>query len=651
MSIQIIHRFIGVSLMIIILILAGGSKGYGQPKKISAEQAWQIYHSMPSPQTKCDTASNLATTLFIYNQAEEARALLTDAISIAEKHGLEQQMTPLLFTLSRCDERDKKYTAAIANAQKALHLIKDDNNSMKGKLLSHLARYFQRSNNLPSMKEYYERAQQWNLEHEPYQNWILYEQMQEFYISIGDFDKTEETLMKAYELTRPVSNRMDHGLILYRFRQLASRKNDMVMFARYQKEYYKLTNENGGGKTIHGFDLGGSYSVDEAILKYKQLLVETEKIDFPEAKGNIYAQLVGLYIKKNEPESALFYQLKVDTTEGNLKFLEDYHGYFSQIYKMLGDYKKALNHAELFMARKNQLQEEDKQRQILALEAQYENDKKENEIKLLKLEDEAKSLHILKAEKEKWLLLLFSTLMMVLLSLVGYLFYQNRKKKEVLESKNKIISIALHEKDVLLREIHHRVKNNLQVVSSLLNLQSNYISDVVALEAINEGKNRVTSMALIHQNLYTEENLTSIDTHQYFDDLIDQLFESYQIDENKIRLEKSIDSILIDVDTMIPLGLITNELISNALKHAFHGKETGIISFSLKDKGDAIEVKIKDNGIGMLPEDFTSSLSFGNKMIHAFVQKLKAQLSINYIDGTEFTLTLNKQKMVKADRA
>jgi two-component sensor histidine kinase len=175
-----------------------------------------------------------------------------------------------------------------------------------------------------------------------------------------------------------------------------------------------------------------------------------------------------------------------------------------------------------------------------------------------------------------------------------------------------------------------------------LNLQSNYITDEIALEAINEGKNRVLSMALIHQNLYTDEHLTAIETKGYFDDLLDQLFESYNIDEQYITLEKDIDNFLIDVDTMIPLGLITNELISNALKHAFKDRTQGKIYFSVKDDYGKISITIKDNGIGVEPSSFAASRSFGNKMIQAFVQKMKANLQVKNDNGTEIILSVKK---------
>ncbi|MFZ1787542.1 MAG: sensor histidine kinase, partial [Saprospiraceae bacterium] len=228
-----------------------------------------------------------------------------------------------------------------------------------------------------------------------------------------------------------------------------------------------------------------------------------------------------------------------------------------------------------------------------------------------------------------------------ILAVLGYLLYKNIQQKSEIKVQNQTIQKSLEDKDILLREIHHRVKNNLQVVSSLLNLQSSYISDKIALEAINEGKNRVSSMALIHQNLYTEKNLTEIETKRYFEELLDQLFDSYNIDSDSISLEKDIDSVLLDVDMMIPLGLITNELISNALKHAFINRKTGTVFFKLKKMEEKLLITISDNGSGMSAKQFLESDSFGNKLIHAFVQKLKGSMDIESNNGTQITLNLN----------
>ncbi len=205
----------------------------------------------------------------------------------------------------------------------------------------------------------------------------------------------------------------------------------------------------------------------------------------------------------------------------------------------------------------------------------------------------------------------------------------------------------MEDKDILLREIHHRVKNNLHVVSSLLNLQSNYISDGAALGAINDGKNRVSSMAMIHQNLYQDSNLTSINSKEYFDNLIESLFESYNVNSEEITLQKKIQDLNIDVDTMIPLGLFVNELVSNALKHAYTGiKEKGMLTIELKEESGLLELSVFDNGIGMHEDQFFSSESFGNKMIKAFKNKLKANIRIQNYHGTSVSLQIQNYNLV-----
>ena len=168
---------------------------------------------------------------------------------------------------------------------------------------------------------------------------------------------------------------------------------------------------------------------------------------------------------------------------------------------------------------------------------------------------------------------------------VIFSFYRSKRKSEKeLAQKNEIISEALAEKELLLKEIHHRVKNNLQVISSLLYLQSDYIKDEKALSAIQEGRNRVQSMAIIHQNLYQEDNLTGIQVKDYFEKLTQSLFNSYKVQADQIELQLDIEAINLDVDTVIPLGLVVNELITNSLKYAFPENQAGYLKIALRSR-------------------------------------------------------------------
>lgn len=239
--------------------------------------------------------------------------------------------------------------------------------------------------------------------------------------------------------------------------------------------------------------------------------------------------------------------------------------------------------------------------------------------------------------------LLFTIIVTVLIGLLGYFLFRSRLE---LQQKNAIIQSSLKEKELLLKEIHHRVKNNLQVISSLLSMQSYQISDPKALDAVREGKNRVKSMALIHQNLYQDVNLVGVNSITYIGQLTRNLFNSYNIDPDRISLETRIDPVNLDVDVMIPLGLILNELITNALKYAFQDGREGKIEIRLKEDPGQILLTVSDNGIG-IPEQFDieKADSMGFLIVKDFCHKLKAKLKIERHIGTQVKILIPNKEL------
>ncbi|XWK86731.1 MAG: PAS domain S-box protein [Phormidium sp.] len=205
---------------------------------------------------------------------------------------------------------------------------------------------------------------------------------------------------------------------------------------------------------------------------------------------------------------------------------------------------------------------------------------------------------------------------------------------------------SLKEKELLLKEIHHRVKNNLQVISSLLKLQSGYIKDEEALVVFTESYNRVRSMALIHEKLYQSKGLARIDAVDYIHDLTDNLFRSYNVNTNSIKLNLQIEHIELDIDTAIPCGLIINELVSNSLKYAFVDKGKGelYISFSHQEESQEITLVISDNGIG-LPADFdvTEIESLGLQLVYNLTEQLDGKIEINSDQGASFKITFTNR--------
>ena len=207
----------------------------------------------------------------------------------------------------------------------------------------------------------------------------------------------------------------------------------------------------------------------------------------------------------------------------------------------------------------------------------------------------------------------------------------------------KQIKQSLNEKEVLLKEIHHRVKNNLQIISSLLNLQSRYIKDENAIGVFKESQNRIKSMALIHEKLYQSEDITKIDFAEYIRSLTFHLFRSYSIDQSAVRLSINFEGVLFDIDTSIPCGLIINELISNSLKYAFPGGRKGKISVDIQLDGEKCVLIISDDGVGF-PEglDFQNTETLGLRLVNILVSQINGVITLDKHEGTSFKIEFTK---------
>lgn len=239
-----------------------------------------------------------------------------------------------------------------------------------------------------------------------------------------------------------------------------------------------------------------------------------------------------------------------------------------------------------------------------------------------------------------------------LLPRVRNAIYTKRLFDQMQESAEERIEASLEEKEVLLREIHHRVKNNMQIISSLLGLQRKYITDEQALEIFTDSQQRIRSMALVHNKLYQSENLAKIDFTGYIESLTSTLFQAYATTDN-ISFSIDVEDIQLSIDVAIPCGLILNELVSNSLKHAFpegtprfrrehpenRGKECEIkITLRSADDND-IELIVSDNGVG-IPEDldFRNTESLGLQLVVALVNQLEGNIELNRTAGTEFRI-------------
>lgn len=233
----------------------------------------------------------------------------------------------------------------------------------------------------------------------------------------------------------------------------------------------------------------------------------------------------------------------------------------------------------------------------------------------------------------------------IILLLLWRSYRQNKRSNKELAKKNRTIRTALEEREMLLKEIHHRVKNNLQVVSSLLSLQSRGLHNDEAQQALQEGQNRVRAMALIHQNLYQEGNLVGVDVPAYVEKLVQTLVQSYKVDTQQVEIQLNISPIALDVDTLIPLGLILNELVTNSLKYAFKEGQQGKLTVGINQVEQELVVSVKDNGPG-LPEgmEMKPGSSMGFRLVQAFSRKMKATFEAKNEGGALIELRIPRAK-------
>ncbi|MCT4623662.1 MAG: tetratricopeptide repeat protein [Schleiferiaceae bacterium] len=338
--------------------------------------------------------------------------------------------------------------------------------------------------------------------------------------------------------------------------------------------------------------------------------------------------------KQQEFERALVYanralELAQEIDSENLR-LRTYNLIYS-IYKESKDFQRALEYKELADEVREQIESQNNDEAIAELQAKYESELKERQLAELNAENQAKELKV----EQQWQQQIVLVALLVILLVVVIAFYNRaqtkKKNNELLLAKNEIIEKALQEKEVLFKEVHHRVKNNLQFISSLLNLQSRHVNDKASLAILNDAKNRVTSMALVHQKLYQEDNITGVDMKSYTTNLIESLMHSFKVDKNAVAVELQIESVRLDIDNAIPLGIILNELITNSIKYAFN-EGAGKLIVTLTRIEQSLLLVVSDNGPGLI-EPVEEEKGFGYQLIRSMTDKLKGTLSITNKDG------------------
>lgn len=463
----------------------------------------------------------------------------------------------------------------------------------------------------------------------------------ENFITIGQWGKAEEYTKEAYTISS------QNKYLIYKAHALAqlgrikehtgALDTALVLFNQALNIYRqtKLTVSEIGVLRALGrlsFNQGALSNAEEILLG---ALAKADSIREPNEKMYLYISLSEVYLEQEQPSKAMqmaFHAEEIARPANNRPALRDIYLNLAKAFEQLNNYKNAVAYQQKAVVIRDSILKDEERKTLYEMEARFQNKKKQEEINRLDLMNELNSVKLRANRRLNRLLLAGLGMLLLVVGFISYL-YRRIKAQKVLIDK------SLEQKEALLREIHHRVKNNLQIISSLLSLQSRQIDDPKAHEIFTESKNRVKSMALIHQNLYQEEDLIGVDIPKYIDHLANNLVSTYQLGE-QLNVITDVDDIKMDVEMIIPIGLILNELITNALKYAYKQTNHAQMRIVFKRKNDNLILSVEDNGSGM-PDDFdiNNSKGLGFKLVKTFMKKLKGEIRIEKAEGTKIVLS------------
>jgi len=417
----------------------------------------------------------------------------------------------------------------------------------------------------------------------------------------------------------------------------------------------------------------GSYASDKAWFKIHMDLKDYERAGLYARKlvalttdrklnklilSNCYENAIRFYTETRRFAQAGYYLKKNETLLDSLHDLvgmtRNYDQWFT-LDTMRGDYRLAALHSNKFNKIKDEVFSQEKNKALVRLQVEYETEKKENEIRI----KDQRIRYLTQNEglqrsnlRQSNLIRNISIAGVAILALTGGLLYQQyRQKRQAYraeERSNNQLRLLLAEKEWLLKEIHHRVKNNLQIVLSLLNSQSAHIDNEHALTAIRDSQHRVHAMSLIHQKLYGSENVSSIDISIYIRELVSYLSDSFNTWQ-RIRFEFSVEPLEMDVSQAVPLGLLLNEVITNSIKYAFPDGRAGKISISLaRSTPHHCLLIIADDGIG-IPDHIGNNRtgSLGMSLIAGLTKNLNGNFTIENNNGTTVKISFMHDQVVK----
>lgn len=492
---------------------------------------------------------------------------------------------------------------------------------------------------------YFQRAiRLYQLENDQENLSYCYSQIGVCYFSQYQYENADYYYRKAIRLCRKLGLEIDLADVLVNQGITFTYQNKPEKAEENFKQAIKLYHKN-----AYPEGLGGAYNslakihydrkdFTKAIDYFERSIANFEKYDNYYNLTSAYGGLANCYIDLKDYRKAEEYalkSLKIAQETGATEREVFTHETLSRIYFALGDFKRAYESLNNYTILSDSIFTREKSDALAEMQARFE-------VKEIKLKQQAQ------AENYRWQLVILGVVIFIVLLVSVLLFFLFRNKKRVnqlLEQKVEMTQASLEQKELMMGEVHHRVKNNLQMIYAILDLQSRELKDPESVRLIEDSLNRINAISMIHQNLYQSENIRAVNIRSYLDELVHDLVRHFMNDHKRaIELHSDYEDLNLDIETALPLGLIVAELVTNSCKYAFDTQIKPELYIRLKEEANQLVLTVSDNGTGK--KDTGSGTHFGTKLIRSMSRKLNAtMLETNSETGLKVELFISNYKI------
>ncbi len=451
----------------------------------------------------------------------------------------------------------------------------------------------------------------------------------------GELDKALEYFFKSLEIEKANNNAfgmsVDYTNIGTAYENMGDYEKG-IYYARQALEI-DIANQDDFGIGINLNNIGEGYLgmnlYDSAQNYFHQSLSIKRSINNRNGIAHTTQRLSDLHATLGEYDSALHYAMEslalAKLTNNNDRRMQNYE-VLSEIYEQMDQPAVALAYYKRYKQLKDTIFNMEKEALAADMESKYQSAKKETTIANQQME-------LAQQQQRQTFYIVVGVLLCVIITGLVFFYLRRQRQNTILNEVNKELDKRNQQNELLLKEIHHRVKNNLEMVKSLISLQSAQLEDGKTRDAMIASQNRVQSMGIIHQKLYQGDNLGSIEMRDYFVNLGEGILDSFNAEE-KVKIECVMDDLELDIDTAVPLGLIVNELLTNAIKYAFPQETDGVVQVSLKKEQDTLVLDVSDNGIGKRIGEPAEGTGFGSQLIQLLTAQLQGVMSEVVDQGT-----------------